>query len=136
MDLGGPFSLFSPTREKWQGWIYTVTFYRNKADEAKKATQVHLTPIPRPSTPAKMTVEEAVEADRRYFAEHPDQDEYIREFCPGEFGAAELPDIPAGFRYATVVTVIHRTDGVVDGRHRRMIATHPDPTMGRFSKEE
>jgi len=73
-----------------------------------------------------MTVEEAVEADRRYFAEHPDQDEYIREFCPGEFGAAELPDIPAGFRYATVVTVIHRTDGVVDGRHRRMIAVCDD----------
>jgi hypothetical protein len=37
-----------------------------------------------------------------------------------------LPDIPAGFRYATVVTVIHRTDGVVDGRHRRMIAVCDD----------
>jgi hypothetical protein len=53
---------------------------------------------------------------------NPDQNEYIREFCPGEFGAAELPDIPPGFRYATVVTVIHRTNGVADGRRRRMIA--------------
>jgi hypothetical protein len=29
-------------------------------------------------------VDEAVEADRRYFDEHPDEDEYIREFVPGE----------------------------------------------------
>jgi hypothetical protein len=35
------------------------------------------------------TVDEAVEADRRYFDEHPDEDEYIREFVPGEFGKAE-----------------------------------------------
>jgi hypothetical protein len=34
---------------------------------------------------ALMTVDEAVEADRRYLDEHPDQDEYIREFCPSEF---------------------------------------------------
>jgi hypothetical protein len=36
-------------------------------------------------------VEQAIEADRRYFAEHSDEDEYIREFVPGEFGKAELP---------------------------------------------
>ena len=30
---------------------------------------------------------------------------------PGEFGAAELLVIPPGFRYATLVTVIYRTDG-------------------------
>jgi hypothetical protein len=41
---------------------------------------------------------------------------------PGEFGAEELPPIPSGLRYATLVTVIHRTDGVADGRHRQMIA--------------
>jgi hypothetical protein len=39
-----------------------------------------------------MTVDEAVAADRKNFDEHPDEDEYIREFVPGEFGAAELPD--------------------------------------------
>jgi hypothetical protein len=42
-------------------------------------------------TIAQMTVDEAVEADRRYFDEHPEEDEYIREFVPGEFGNAELP---------------------------------------------
>jgi hypothetical protein len=30
-----------------------------------------------------MSVDEAVEADRRYFDEHPDEQEYIREFFPG-----------------------------------------------------
>jgi hypothetical protein len=45
-----------------------------------------------------MTVDEAVEADRKYFAENPDEEEYIREFVPGEFGKAELPEIPEGFR--------------------------------------
>src|SRR5215469_5259466 len=101
-----------------------MTFSRSGLKQPPKATQVHLTPIPRSVAPVLNDVEQAIEADRRYFAEHPHQNEYIREFCPGEFGVAELPDIPAGFRYATVVTVIHRTDGVVDGRHRRMIATH------------
>jgi hypothetical protein len=33
-----------------------------------------------------------------------------------------LPEIPAGFRYATLVTVIHRTNGVADGRYRQIIA--------------
>ena len=41
-----------------------------------------------------MTVNEAVAADRKNFDEHPDEDEYIREFVPTEFGAAELPDTP------------------------------------------
>jgi hypothetical protein len=41
-----------------------------------------------------MSVEEVLEADRKYFLEHPDEEEFIREFCPGEFGAAELPEIP------------------------------------------
>jgi hypothetical protein len=70
-----------------------------------------------------MTVDEAVEADRRYFASHPGEDEYIREFVPGEFGQAELPEIPDGFRYATHVSVFHRAeDGQADGRYRRLMA--------------
>jgi hypothetical protein len=70
-----------------------------------------------------MTVDEAVEADRRYFASHPEEDEYIREFVPGEFGNAELPEIPDGFRYATHVEVFHRDEaGVADGRYRRLMA--------------
>jgi hypothetical protein len=72
-------------------------------------------------------VEQAIEADRRYFAEHPEADEYIREFCPGEFRALELPEIPTGFRYATLVTVIHRTNGVADGRYRQMITVCDEP---------
>jgi hypothetical protein len=83
--------------------------------------------IPRCRKPAATTVDEAVEADRRWFAEHPDQDAYIREFCPGEFYAAELPDLPPGFRYATLVTVIHRTEGVADGRYRHCIGWCDDP---------
>jgi hypothetical protein len=72
--------------------------------------------------PAKMTVDEAVEADRAYFEAHPEEDEYIREFVPGEFPASELPEIPPGFRYVTHVSVIHRTDGRADGRYRRLMA--------------
>jgi hypothetical protein len=72
---------------------------------------------------AKMTVDEAIEGDRRYFASHPGEDEYIREFCPGEFGKAELPEIPDGFRYATHVSVFHRdADGAADGRYRQLMA--------------
>ena len=79
-------------------------------------------------TPSSLasSVEQAIEADRRWFAEHPKADEYIREFCPGEFGAAELPEIPSGSRYATLVTVIHRTDGMADGRYRSLIAVCDD----------
>jgi hypothetical protein len=73
-----------------------------------------------------LTVEEAIEADRLWFAEHPEADEYIREFCPGEFGAVKLPSVPPGFRRVTLVTVIHRTNGVADGRYRRMIAVSDD----------
>lgn len=60
-------------------------------------------PISR-SRPAKpvMTLDEAVEADRAWFDAHPDEDQYIREFVPGEFGKAELRRIPSGYRYATL----------------------------------
>jgi hypothetical protein len=74
-----------------------------------------------------MTVDEAVVADRQYFNEHPDEDEYIREFVPGEFGAAELPEILPGFRYATHVEVTLRVNGEPVGRYRRlmMVCDHP-----------
>ena len=58
--------------------------------------------------------------------EHPDDNEYIREFVPGEFGALELPEIPPGFRYATVVSVMHRDEhGAADGRYRSLMAVQP-----------
>ena len=80
-------------------------------------------PIPRSrlSKPL-MTVDEAVEADRAYFDEHPDENEYIREFVPGEFGKVELPVIPDGFRYATHVEVRLRVKGEPVGRYRRLMA--------------
>lgn len=68
-----------------------------------------------------MTVDEAVMADRKYFDAHPDEDEYIREFVPGEFGKAELPEIPEGFRYATHVSVMLRVDGEPVGRYRSLM---------------
>jgi hypothetical protein len=78
-------------------------------------------PIPRvePDKPL-MTVDEAVAADRAFFDAHPDQDEYIREFVPGKFGKAELPEIPAGFRYATHVSVMLRVDDEPVGRYRQL----------------
>ena len=74
--------------------------------------------------PAKslMTVDEAVQADRDWFAAHPDEDEYIREFAPGEFGAEKLPEIPPGFRYATHVSVFKRINGLAVGRYRQLMA--------------
>jgi hypothetical protein len=84
--------------------------------------QYPMQPISR-SQPAKpvMTVDEAVAADRKYFDEHPGEDEYIREFVPGEFGAAELPEIPPGFRYATHVAVMLRVHGEPVGRYRSLM---------------
>jgi hypothetical protein len=67
-----------------------------------------------------MTVDEAVTADRKYFEDNPNEDEYIREFVPGEFGKAELPEIPEGFRYATHVSVLYR-EGVPVGRYRQLM---------------
>jgi hypothetical protein len=77
-----------------------------------------------------MTVDEAVAADRKYFDEHPDEEEYIREFVPGEFGAAELPEIPEGFRYATHVSVMLRVDGEPVGRYRNLMMISEGATFG------
>ena len=78
-------------------------------------------PISRVTAKQVMTVDEAVAADRKYFDENPDEDEYIREFVPGEFGKIELPEIPEGFRYATHVAVNLRVDGQPIGRFRRLM---------------
>lgn len=48
------------------------------------------------------------EYDRTWFDAHPDENDYIREFVPGEFLAMELPAIPPGWSYATHVVVIQR----------------------------
>jgi hypothetical protein len=75
---------------------------------------------------AQMSVDAAVEADRRFFAEHPDAEEYIREFVPGEFKKAELPAVPDGFRYATHVSVLMRVEGVAVSRYRRLMLVCDD----------
>ena len=83
-----------------------------------------------------ITVDEAVAADRKYFDEHPEEDEYIREFCPGEFGKMELPEIPEGFRYATHVSVFHREKGEPVGRYRRLMAICEGEGMRRLAHNE
>jgi hypothetical protein len=77
--------------------------------------------VARSSKAMGMTVDEAVEADWQYFCAHPDEDEYIREFVSGEFGKAELPQIPDGFRFATHVSVKMRQEGKPVGRCRRLM---------------
>jgi hypothetical protein len=82
--------------------------------------------IPRiAETSLTLTVDQACAGDFQYFCEHPDEEQYIRQFVPGEFGAIELPPIPPGFRHATLVSVtpgcrpasrsLPRTDGCVRG---------------------
>jgi hypothetical protein len=81
-----------------------------------------------------MTVDEAVEGDRKYFDEHPDEDEYIREFVPGEFGAAELPEIPEGFGFATHVAVTLRVHGEPVGRYRRLMTVCEGEELKRLTQ--
>ena len=73
-----------------------------------------------------LTVDEATQDDFRFFCEHPELDEYIREFCPGEFGECELPEIPPGFRYATHISVTLRVGGQPVGRYRQLMAICED----------
>jgi hypothetical protein len=92
-------------------------------------------PIPRSkASKPVMTVDEAVAADRKYFDEHPEETEYIREFVPGEFGAAELPKIPPGFRYATHVAVTLRVSGQPVGRYRRLMAICESKELRRWQR--
>lgn len=84
-------------------------------------------PIPRvPETAPVLTVDEATAGDFRYFCDHPDEEQYIRQFVPGEFGLSELPELPHGFRYATIVSVSLRVDGQPVGRHRELMAVCED----------
>jgi hypothetical protein len=85
-------------------------------------------PITRSETPPFASVDEAVADDRAWFEAHPDEDERIREFVPGEFGKAELPPVPDGWRYATHVQVVMRVDGAPDGRARRLMVVLDDMT--------
>jgi hypothetical protein len=83
-----------------------------------------------------LTVDEAVAADRRYFDEHPNEDEYVRDFVPGEFGKAELPEIPPGFRYATHVSVMLRVDGEPVGRYRSLMTVCDGSELERLGSDD
>jgi hypothetical protein len=54
-----------------------------------------------------LTVDQATEPDFQFFCDHPDEEQYIRQFVPGEFGKKDLAPIPPGFRYATIVACEH-----------------------------
>ena len=86
----------------------------------------------RPSNNPATTLDEIAEADRKYFDENPDEEEYIREFVPGEFGAAELPEIPPGFRYTTHVSVLYH-DGEQVGRYRSMMTVCDGEELKRLA---
>ena len=73
-----------------------------------------------------MTVDQATEADFQYFCDHPEEEQYIRQFVPGEFGKKELAPIPPGFRYATIVSVTLRVDGQPVGRLGELMAICED----------
>ena len=85
-----------------------MTFYKSRAKQASKLYKALQEAIPDRQRQPSMTWN-----------------------CPGESGVADLPDIPSGFRYATLVTVFHRTNGVADGRYRRVIAPCDSKTMNR-----
>jgi hypothetical protein len=70
-------------------------------------------------------LEQVKAADRAWFDAHPEENEYIRDFVPGEFPARELPVAPPGFTYATLVTVIARDkEGRAIGRRRNLMAVY------------
>jgi hypothetical protein len=100
-----------------------MTNYSKEAQGAKIPLHPQRAPIPRVEvgSPA-MTVDQATEADFQYFLAHPDEEQYVREFVPGEFGKAELPELPPGYRFATLVTVRLRVDGEPVGRFREAMA--------------
>jgi hypothetical protein len=87
--------------------------------------------VPNPTSPSiprveetapVLTVDQATEGDFRYFCDHPGEEQYIRQFVPGEFGPAELAPFPVGFRYATIVSVTMRVGGEPVGRFRELMA--------------
>jgi hypothetical protein len=94
-------------------------------------------PIPRVGeTAPTLTVDQATEADFQFFCDHPDEEQYIRQFVPGEFGRRELPEIPPGFRYATIVSVTLRVDGQPVGRLRELMAVCEDVNEPGLSARE
>jgi hypothetical protein len=98
-------------------------FYIGRGIAPTNFTSSPSSSIPRvEETAPVLTVDQATEGDFRYFCEHPDEEQYIRQFVPGEFGAVELPPIPRGFRYATIVSVTMRVDGRPVGRFRELMA--------------
>jgi hypothetical protein len=91
-----------------------------KGKNARRSPSPTKDPIPRvKEKPSVLTVDEATQGDFRYFCDHPDEDRYIRQFVPGEFGPVELPPVPAGYRYATLVSVTMRVGGEPSARRRR-----------------
>ena len=102
--------------------------YTSRGKNALKSPKIPTWhPIPRvDETTPVLTVDQATEGDFRYFCEHPDEEQYIRQFVPGEFGAIELPPIPAGFRYTTLVSVTMRVEGEPVGRFRELMAVCED----------
>ena len=102
-------------------------YIRYRGKNASKSPKVPDSAIPRiEETPPVLTVDQATEGDFRYFCAHPDEDQYIRQFVPGEFGPVELPPVPAGFRYATLVSVTMRVGGEPIGRFRELMAVCED----------
>jgi hypothetical protein len=93
VGLSGVLGVFMLTRENGKG---SMSLYRSKGVEPQKPTKPHLQPIVRVETAKPvMSIEEVLETDRQYFLEHPEAEEFIREFCPGEFDAAELNFYPS-----------------------------------------
>jgi hypothetical protein len=92
------------TRPEWAQGCFETNYF-NEVKKVSNPTSTPLRPIPRVDGGSPtMTVDQATEADFRYFCDHPDEEQYIRQFVPGEFGKEELAPIPPGFRYATIVT--------------------------------
>jgi hypothetical protein len=102
----------------------------NNWGSRKKHPEVQIPTLPSiprlEETAPVLTVDQANEGDFRYFLEHPDVEQYIRQFVPGEFGPIELPPVPPGFRYATVVSVTIRVGGEPVGRYRELMAVCED----------
>jgi len=67
-------------------------------------------------------LDSASTADRAWFEAHLDEPHCVRDFVPGEFPEGELPNIPDGFRYGTLVTMI----GAPCARMRQMIMFSTD----------
>jgi hypothetical protein len=99
----------------------------SRSELPRISTHPHPSPISRVGeTAPTLTIDQATEADFQYFCDHPDEEQYIRQFVPGEFGKRELAPIPPGFRYATIVSVTLRVDGQPIGRLRELMAICED----------